>query len=103
VSVGKALNPRGADRRGFFQSARPPAQRIPAPTAYNLGRERYQFRRVFANLIGRACGPTGVAMQVAAGGPTELLQALQERRDARLLCRMSTGRSPPEKNIGCIS
>ena len=27
-------------------------------------------------------------MQVAAGGPIELLQALRERRDARLLCRI---------------
>ena len=36
-------------------------------------RERYHLRRVFTNIVGLTCGPTGIDMEVAAGRPTELL------------------------------
>jgi hypothetical protein len=45
-----------------------------------------QFGRVFTNVLGR--GPAGVHPQVAAVAPSQLLQGLCERREARLSFRI---------------
>ena len=58
----------------------------------DVRRERDQFRRVFANVVGIARGPAGVDPHVAAVGPAQLLQPLQERRDAGLCFRIVRGR-----------
>ena len=50
----------------------------------DVRRERDQFRRVLANRVGIACAPAVVDPHVAAVGPAQLLQPLQERRDAGL-------------------
>src|SRR5262249_26078621 len=48
----------------------------------DIGRERDQFRRMFANALHIAPGPAGIDLHSAAIGPAQLLQALLERRDA---------------------
>src|SRR5262245_57856085 len=50
----------------------------------DVGRERGQFGRVSAKAVGVGRGPARLDLQVAAGSPAQLLQALQERRDADL-------------------
>ena len=50
----------------------------------DIRRERDQFRRVSANVVGIGRGPTSVDPHIATVGPAQLLQALQERRDAGL-------------------
>ena len=57
----------------------------------DVRRERDQFRRVSANVVGIACGPAVVDPHVAAVGPAQLLQPLQERRDAGLRFRIVRG------------
>jgi hypothetical protein len=37
----------------------------------NIGRERGQFCRVFANVVGLGSGPAGVNPHVAADGPAQ--------------------------------
>jgi hypothetical protein len=46
--------------------------------------QRNQFRRVFAHVVGTACGPPNVDAHVAAHAPAQFLQPLQERRNAGL-------------------
>ena len=53
----------------------------PPAAKMTSGRERDQFRRVFANAFGIARGPAGVDPHVAANGPAQLLQSLHERRE----------------------
>jgi hypothetical protein len=48
----------------------------------DIGRERDQFRREFANTFGIARAPTVFDRRVLAVGPALLLQPLQERCDA---------------------
>src|SRR5262249_57765824 len=50
----------------------------------DIWRERDQLRRVAANLVGIARGPANFEAQVAALGPAELLEPLQECRKASL-------------------
>src|SRR5262249_48369584 len=50
----------------------------------DVWRQRDQFRRIFAKAVGIAGPPARVNLQVAALGPAQLLQALQERRNAGL-------------------
>src|SRR5215831_17772604 len=54
------------------------------PAARMTSGQRDQFRRIFAKAVGIAGPPARVNLQVAALGPAQLLQALQERRDAGL-------------------
>ena len=58
----------------------------------DVRRERDQFRRVSANAFGIACAPADVDPHVAAVGPAQLLQPLQERREAGLTFRIVRGR-----------
>ena len=57
----------------------------------DVRRERDQFRRVPANLGGIGRGPAGVDPHVAADGPAQLRQPLQERPDAGLKFRIVRG------------
>ena len=57
----------------------------------DVGRERGQFRRVSANFGGIGRGPAGVDPHVAADGPAQLRQPLQERPDAGLKFRIVRG------------
>ena len=50
----------------------------------DVRRERGQFRRVFAKVVGVAQAPAVIDPQVAADGPTRLLQPLLERPNAGL-------------------
>src|SRR5262249_60796282 len=52
---------------------------------------RDQFRRVSANVGGIARGPAGVDPHVALVGPAQLLQPLQEPRNAGLKYRIVRG------------
>ena len=58
----------------------------------DVRRERDQFRRVSANAVGIAPAQRDVDPHVAAVGPAQLLQPLQERRDAGLPFRIVRGR-----------
>jgi hypothetical protein len=58
----------------------------------DVWRERDQFRRVSAKVVGIGRGPAGVDPQVAAVGPAQLRQALQKRRHAGLIFRIIRGR-----------
>jgi NAD(P)-dependent dehydrogenase (short-subunit alcohol dehydrogenase family) len=51
---------------------------------YEAERERDQFRRVCARAVGIGRSPTAVNPHVAAVGPAQLLQPLQEGREASL-------------------
>src|SRR5262245_8757008 len=53
--------------------------------------ERDQFRRVSTSAVGIASAPAIVDPHVAALGPAQLLQHLQERRDAGLAFRIVRG------------
>jgi hypothetical protein len=57
----------------------------------DIWRERDQLRRVSANAVGIARGPTNIEAHVAAVGPAQLLQGLQEPRDAGLPFRIVRG------------
>ena len=57
----------------------------------DVRRERDQFRRVSANVGGIGRGPAGVDPHVAADGPAQLRQRLQERPDAGLKFRIVRG------------
>src|SRR5215472_11134988 len=57
----------------------------------DIGRERDQFRRMFANALHIAPGPAGIDLHIAAIGPAQLLQALPERRDAGFCLRITHG------------
>ena len=57
----------------------------------DVRRERDQFRRVSANVGGIGCGPAGVDPHVAADGPAQLRQPLQERPDPGLKFRIVRG------------
>ena len=57
----------------------------------DVRRERGQFRRVSANVGGIGRGPAGVDPHVAADGPAQLRQPLQERPDAGLKFRIVRG------------
>ena len=46
----------------------------------DVGRERYQFRRVPANIVRHRSGPARVDSHVATDSPARFLQPLQERR-----------------------
>jgi hypothetical protein len=48
----------------------------------DVGRERDQFRRVFATAVGIICTPAIVDPQVTTIGPTQRLERLLERRAA---------------------
>src|SRR5262249_27393060 len=52
------------------------------------GRKRDHFRRVSARARGVCHAPANVDLYVAAFGPAQLLQSLQERRDTRLTLRV---------------
>ena len=88
----QAFDEAGADRIGDrprTRSARcgSPAATVPRSSCHgqdDVRRERDQFGRVFANVVGIARGPADVDPHVAADGPARLLQPLQERRDAGL-------------------
>ena len=60
------------------------APRPAASSQDDVGRERDQFRRVSANAVGIALGIAGVDPHVAAFGPAQLPQHLQERFEACL-------------------
>ena len=60
----------------------------------DVGCERDQFRRVFANFVGIAAAPAEVDPHIAAIDPAQLLQPLQERREAGLAFRIVRGRGP---------
>src|SRR5262249_58814309 len=55
------------------------------PLQHRVWRERGQFRRVFARVIGTAGTPSIVDSQVAADGPAQFLQSLCENRVAGLV------------------
>ena len=57
----------------------------------DIGRERRQFRRVSANVVGIGRGPAGVDPHVAADGPARLRQLLQERPHPGLKFRIVRG------------
>ncbi len=57
----------------------------------DVWRELNQFGRIFANAIGIARPPAGLDPHVAAVGPPQLLQPLQERRDTGLSDRIVRG------------
>src|SRR5262245_17344332 len=57
----------------------------------DVRRDRDQFCCVFANLGGVGRGPPSVDAHVAADGPTQLPQRLQERPDAGLIFRIVRG------------
>ena len=71
------------------------------------GRERDQFRRVFANAVGIACAPAVIDPHVAAVGPAQLLQTLQERREAGLPFGIVRGEihehADPPHALGCCA
>ena len=79
----QAVDEAGADRIGDdprTQSARcgSPVATVPRRRAAghdDVRRERDQFRRVFANVVGIACGPARVDPHVAAVSPAQLLPA----------------------------
>ena len=50
----------------------------------DVWRERDQFRRVFAGVVGTACAPAILDLQIVSDGPARLLQPLQKRRVAGL-------------------
>ena len=57
----------------------------------DIRRQRDQFRREFANVIGIACAPAVVDLHIPADGPAQLLQPLMESREARLCFRIIGG------------
>src|SRR5262249_34375156 len=57
----------------------------------DVRRDRDQFRCVSANLGGIGRGPPSVDLHVAADGPAQLPQRLQERPDAGLIFRIVRG------------
>ena len=73
----------------------------------DVGRERDQFRRVFAKALVVASGPARVDPHVAADGPAQLRQRLQERRDPGLKLRIvrAAFRSMPMRRMrsGCCA
>ena len=72
----------------------------------DVRRERNQFRRVSANAVGITPAPTSVDPHVAAVDPAQLLQSLQERRDASLRFRIVRAvMSTPMRRIrsGCCA
>src|SRR5215510_12348149 len=92
----QAFNEAGPNRiRGQRKHDRYGASRLQqrrydrAPSSQDdVRRERDQFRRVSAKEFGIARAPTILDPDVAADGPTQLLQALQERRVASLSFRI---------------
>ena len=54
----------------------------------DIRRQRDQFRREFANVIGIACAPAVVDLHIRDDGPVQLLQSLMESREARLTFRI---------------
>ena len=54
----------------------------------DVGGERDQFRRVLAHVVGIAGAPAVIDPEVVADGPTRLLKALRERREAGLRFRI---------------
>src|SRR5262249_49874881 len=50
-----------------------------------------QFRGEFGNVIGIACAPAVVDLDIPADGPAQLLQSLMESREARLTFRIIGG------------
>ena len=105
----QALDEAGADRIGDDQRTRSARCGSPVATAPrraasgqdDVRRERDQFRRIFANALGIACAPADVDLHVAAVGPAQLLQPLQERREAGLSFRIVRGQlmSTPMRRI----
>src|SRR5262249_6143496 len=93
---GEALDIACADRIGHDREHnRDSAGRLPQgrhggarKSQDDFGLERDQFGRGFASAIGIACRPTVVDPHVAAVNPTQLLQSLQEGREAGLGYRM---------------
>jgi hypothetical protein len=63
-----------------------------AARQHYVRRERGQFRRVFAHVVGTAGTPPIVHSQVAADGPAQFLQTLCERREAGRVLRIVHGR-----------
>ena len=57
----------------------------------DVGRERGQFRRLSANLGGIGRGPAGIDPHVAADGPAQERQPLQERPNAGLIFQVVRG------------
>jgi hypothetical protein len=57
----------------------------------DVGRKRGQFRRMSANFGGIVRGPADVDPYVAADGPAQLPQPLQERPDPGLIFRIVRG------------
>src|SRR5262249_49934013 len=62
-----------------------------ATSQNDVGCERNQFRRLFANALGIAHGPAIFDARVAAVGPTKLLQALRESGEPGLTFRIVGG------------
>ena len=69
----------------------------------NVRRERDQFGGVSANAVGIVRGPAGVNPHVAAVGPAQLLQRLQERREAGLcFLRRPRPDSSARRRAACV-
>src|SRR5215831_15197896 len=58
---------------------------------YHVGRERNQFRRASANLVGFGSGPVRVDAHVASDDPARFCQALVERPEPRLIIDIVCG------------
>jgi hypothetical protein len=88
----QARNQAAADRvDGAGKYDRHGAARLPQrPNGRGVGgqqdvrRERDQFGGVLAIAVGIACAPASVDPHIAARGPAQILQRLQERADAGL-------------------
>jgi hypothetical protein len=65
----------------------------------DVRRECGQFRGVPANVSGIGCGPASVDAHVAADGPAQQRQSLQERPDARLKFRVVRGCGHKNANV----
>ena len=72
----------------------------------HVRRERGQFRRVFANVVGAACGPAIVDPHVLPDDPAQLLQHVQERRHAdlhfRIVCDLGREHANPPHAVALL-
>jgi hypothetical protein len=66
-------------------------RRSGAMRQYHVRHERDQFGRMPANLGGIGCGPAGMDLHVAADGPAQKRQPLQERPEEGLILRIIRG------------
>ena len=59
----------------------------------DVGRERDQFRRVFAGSVDTACGPADVEARIVAVGPAQFRQPLHEGGELSPPCRVALVRT----------